>query len=147
VARLGKRTLALGLGAQTLGIFGLFLTATAAGNVAPQWIPLFLVFALIGFGSGLGGPTVMSFALADIPRQEAGSASGVMETTMQIGFALGVPLIGLVFFHASGGSTASAPGVVQGFIQSMLFLGCGLIFVLALIPFLIRFTRKDTQKN
>ncbi|HET8840598.1 MAG TPA: MFS transporter [Ktedonobacteraceae bacterium] len=147
VKRLGSWTFALALGLTVIGTFGLLLVANASGSKSPDWILLLLMLLLIGLGLGLGAPTVMTFALGDVPGQESGSASGVMETMMQLGFALGAPLIGLVFFAESGATNEIiAQHVPHAFTQSLLFLGCSLVLLLALIPFLVYTTRKHAQE-
>jgi hypothetical protein len=70
-----------------------------------------------------------------------------MEMMMQLGFALGAPLIALVFFSVSEGSTQLARGVTRGFTQSMIYLGCAQLVLLALIPFLVHFTKKNVQQD
>jgi EmrB/QacA subfamily drug resistance transporter len=140
VKRLGNWTFALALGFAVVGTFGLFLIANAAGVSAPGWVPLLLMLVLIGFGLGVGTPAVMTLTLRDVPEQEAGSASGVLETMFQFGFALGAPLIGLVFFVVIGNQLAQAGTltIVQAFTRSMVALGCSLVILLALIPLLVR---------
>src|SRR5439155_18838937 len=56
-------------------------------------LPLFVY----GLGQGNLQAPLVNFILADVPPQEAGSASGVVTTVQQLSFALGVAVIGGVF--------------------------------------------------
>ncbi|GCE07682.1 MFS transporter [Dictyobacter aurantiacus] len=142
IIRLGSWTFAVALGLTAAGTFGLLLVANASGKTPPAWGLLLFTLLLIGFGLGLGVPSLMTLSLRDIPTQEAGSASGVMETVIQLGFALGTPLIGLVFFSVIGSSNDMTPvraqDVVQAFTQSLLVLGICLTILLVLVPLMVR---------
>jgi MFS family permease len=54
--------------------------------------------ALTGFGIGLVLVPVSAMALAGVHPEHAGAAAGILATAQQIGGALGVALIGTVFF-------------------------------------------------
>ena len=43
-------------------------------------------------------PALLTTVLSDVPHQTAGSASGVLSTVQQVALALGVAVIGSVFF-------------------------------------------------
>ncbi|CAM4450007.1 MFS transporter [Nocardia ninae] len=62
---------------------------------------------LIGFGLGMVGGPIADLTLAKVPHESAGSASGLFNTAMHLGIALGAALTALVFFAATGGSAAS----------------------------------------
>ncbi|GHI83067.1 MFS transporter [Streptomyces xanthophaeus] len=59
---------------------------------------------LIGFGLGMVGGPLADMSLAKVPHQDAGSASGLFNTAMHLGIALGTALTALVFFTTTGGS-------------------------------------------
>ncbi|PJM99636.1 MFS transporter [Streptomyces sp. CB01201] len=59
---------------------------------------------LIGFGLGMVGGPLADMALADVPHEDAGSASGLFNTAMHLGIALGTALTAVVFFAVTGGS-------------------------------------------
>jgi EmrB/QacA subfamily drug resistance transporter len=54
--------------------------------------------ALVGFGIGLVLVPLASTVLAGVDPQHAGAAAGVLSTAQQVGGALGVAVIGVVFF-------------------------------------------------
>jgi EmrB/QacA subfamily drug resistance transporter len=80
-----------------------------------------LVPALIVAGLGMG--TVLApladILLAGVDRQHAGSASGLFNTSIQVGASIGVALIGVLFFgflgsQAGPAATATAPQLRAG---------------------------------
>jgi EmrB/QacA subfamily drug resistance transporter len=96
VGRLGRRVLHIGIllicaGTATVAVI---LTGTHA---ATTWD---LVPGLLLVGAGLGasfGP-LFSFILSSVTMDEVGSASGVMEAVQQLSTALGVAILGTIFF-------------------------------------------------
>ncbi|MFK8905653.1 MFS transporter [Streptomyces sp. YS-3] len=64
--------------------------------------------ALLGFGLGMVGGPLADMSLAKVPHENAGSASGLFNTAMHLGMALGTALSALVFFSATDGSPDSA---------------------------------------
>ncbi|MEU2515732.1 MFS transporter [Streptomyces syringium] len=63
---------------------------------------------LIGFGLGMVGGPLADMSLARVPHEDAGSASGLFNTVMHLGIALGTALTALVFFAVTGGSPDAA---------------------------------------
>lgn len=94
---LGVRTLTLGFSIQVFG-FGVVMLSVA--KIVPQNLELGLVCAGLGFGTVM--PSVIKAVIGSIDPQHAGLASGIMISTFQIGAALGVAVIGGVFYSALG---------------------------------------------
>jgi len=79
---------------------------------APQvngWL-LIAPLLLAGVGTGMTIAPNQDFVLATAPRQEAGTAAGVLSTAQRIGTALGIGVIGTVLFGAWGGLTRPLAG-------------------------------------
>ncbi|MET0423374.1 MAG: MFS transporter [Actinoplanes sp.] len=115
-ARLGRVLLHVGLGVEILGVAGLAVVA-ATGAPAPA-----LAAAALGTGLGLGllfGPLIQRILAVAAP-DEIGSASGTLNAAQQIATALGVAVLGTVFFAAPG----PRDGLVTG---SVLVAASGLI--------------------
>src|SRR5690606_35295310 len=62
-------------------------------------------------GMGCIVAAVFPFVLVDVPVQHAGSASGVISTVGQIGGAIGIALVGVIFFGLIG--SEARPSVAQ----------------------------------
>jgi len=58
--------------------------------------------ALAGFGLGLLVVPLVDLALATVEVSDAGAGSGVFNTSSQLGGALGVAIVGVVFFGTAG---------------------------------------------
>lgn len=120
---LGPRTLTLGFALQVIG-FGIVMLSVG-GLVPPN-----VVFGLIcgGLGFGIVMPSVIKAVIGRIDPRYAGLASGMMISTFQIGAALGVAIIGGVFYSLLGRHTgvddyAYAFSVALGCNVALLALG------------------------
>ena len=63
-----------------------------------------------GVGMGLTVPILSNLVLGEIPPPDAGAASGVLNSVIQLGNAMGVALAGVVFFGARAAGAAAPPG-------------------------------------
>jgi EmrB/QacA subfamily drug resistance transporter len=95
--------LVLGTGLTLVGVGALLLAVVDEGST---WTVLVAGLAVMGTGVGMANPTLASAALAAVPRDRSGMASGAVNTARQLGLALGVSVLGLVF-------TAGASGVLR----------------------------------
>lgn len=80
----------------------------------PGYWPVAGAMFLGGLGLGLGAPILVNVVLAGVPGRHAGAAGGVLSTVNQIGGAVGVAVLGTVFFNAVATSSATAPDQVFG---------------------------------
>src|SRR6185312_7884320 len=73
-----------------------------------------LVPGLAAAGLGLGAviAPLADIVLAGVPQREAGSASGVFNTGLQVGNSIGIALIGVVFFGLLGSQAGPAASTV-----------------------------------
>lgn len=85
------------------------------GSTTPGYWPLAGAMFLGGLGLGLGAPILVNVVLAGVPGRRAGAAGGVLSTVNQIGGAVGVAVLGTVFFNAaSSAGSATAPAELFG---------------------------------
>lgn len=98
-ARFGTTTLVGGALVLLAGFGGLAVTM---GAIDPDGsvLPLLPGLVVTGVGMGLLFAPLMTFTLATVPPTEAGDASGVVNTIQQVGNALGVTLLAIVFYGA-----------------------------------------------
>jgi predicted MFS family arabinose efflux permease len=62
-----------------------------------SYAPILLVaFILIGIGAGMSFMTLMQSAMAGVPDEDAGIASGLVNVSLQIGSAVGVAVLGTI---------------------------------------------------
>jgi predicted MFS family arabinose efflux permease len=94
VVRYGKIVLQMGV---LLMVIMLLLQLNLFTLQLPRWT-LILLLVPYGFAGGFVLPSLLNMALKSIPIQFAGAASGVYSTVQQTASALGVSLIGGLFF-------------------------------------------------
>ncbi|MEV7803288.1 MFS transporter [Microbispora sp. NPDC088329] len=118
---LGRRTLTTGAVLIVAGEGCLALVTRDAG--AGVNLPLYEgLMAVAGAGIGMVGAPLLSQALSGVGSGSAGSAAGVLSTVQQMAGALGVAVIGIVFFGVlGGGSSPVAYG--RAFAASLVCLG------------------------
>ncbi|HMJ37429.1 MAG TPA: MFS transporter [Baekduia sp.] len=111
VTRFGARpTLVPGLGLILLALL-LFARAPVDGTYVVDVLP---VMVLLGVGAGLAFPALMNLAMSGATPSDAGLASGLVNTTAQVGGALGLAVLATLsttrteHLTADGESTASA---------------------------------------
>ncbi|ASW74311.1 hypothetical protein IQ37_07830 [Chryseobacterium piperi] len=106
----GKRILQVGV---VILFIAFYLQMTLWKPGINTWLIIGLM-GVWGFGNGLVLPSLLNIALKNVPSQYAGAAAGIYSTFQQTASALGVSIIGGVFFYFSkdGWQTAYHFGVI-----------------------------------
>ena len=115
-----------GAGLLVLGVGGMIAGAHAIGRGPGPW-PIVPGLVVAGAGLGLLVVPLVNVVLAAVPATVAGSASGVFSTAQQLGGALGVALIGTIFFTASGGAPTLSAFTGAAAAAMAAFLLCGIL--------------------
>ncbi|MGW1789193.1 MFS transporter [Streptomyces tubercidicus] len=127
--------LPVGIGMLLVGA-GVLLEYALLGGGAAQpptggadWTALLPGLAVSGLGIGAAMPVLVPSALRAVPPQRAGMASGAMNTFQQLGYALGIAVLGTVFadalhgVHPGASRTAVATAHVSGLTDILLISG------------------------
>jgi predicted MFS family arabinose efflux permease len=131
VTRFGfRRVLAAGLASAALSQLWLVRLPTH-GHYVTDLLPSFI---LIGVGMGLSFVSVTIASLAGVPQQSAGIASGLVNTSRQVGGAVGLAAITTIASLAANGSTLAA--TVHGYHVSFAVLAGLAVIGVASTPFL-----------
>ncbi len=127
--RYGRHTLHAALAVMAIGIAGMLFVVTREshhGSIRARVGPELLA------GIGMGGvlSPLFNFILAGVDDDEVGSASGVLNAVQQLAGAIGIALIGSLFF-----SVAAAQGLATAFghalwIELAALAGCALLVLL-----------------
>jgi EmrB/QacA subfamily drug resistance transporter len=105
--RHGRRVLATGGVLMAAGIVGVSLAAAHVGVNGSPW-PVVPGLVVSGAGLALLIVPLVNVVLAAVPVEVAGGASGLFSTAQQLGGALGVALLGTVFFGYLNGHSFEA---------------------------------------
>ena len=99
VMRFGARKLVLAGLALFMGGLALFTRAPIDGGYVVDILP---VMVLLGVGAGLCFPALMTLAMSGATPDDAGLASGLINTTAQVGGALGLAVLATLSASRSG---------------------------------------------
>jgi MFS family permease len=106
--RYGRLVLFAGGALMALGALGVRTGATHVDTATDFW-PIVPGLLIAGVGLSLLVIPLANVVLAAVPRQVAGGAGGTLSTLQQLGGALGIAVVGTVFFgHINGHSFTSA---------------------------------------
>ncbi|WP_024802433.1 MFS transporter [Nocardia sp. BMG51109] len=131
--RIGNRVMVVGA---TTSLAGLALTFAVLTWSGPDLSPPALIpgMMIVGIGNGLSIPSVIGAVLSSgIPPRHAGMAAGVLTTAQQFGNAIGVAVLGSLFFSALGPAsgtgdyiTAMRAAAAAGFVVLVVVLAAAL---------------------
>jgi predicted MFS family arabinose efflux permease len=124
--RYGRLILAGGGLLLALGVVGVDLGAQHMGTGNNPW-PLVPGLVVAGAGLALLVIPLVNVVLAAAPADAAGGASGLFGTAQQLGGALGVAVLGTVFFGYLGAHTFSAAFTHTVPLAAAVFLASGML--------------------
>jgi EmrB/QacA subfamily drug resistance transporter len=127
--RFGPRAVVIpGLILMTLGLL-LFTRVPVDGRYLTDVLPVMIV---LGTGAGLFFPSLMTLAMADVDPQESGLASGLINTSLQVGGSIGLAVLaGLATTRSQEltGAGSSLPTALTGGYRLALLAGAGLVLL------------------
>ena len=136
VARWGTRAIVVGalVYAVSIGLLIAQVQIAGAELVPTRLIPVLVV---VGVGQGVIMTPLLNLVLGFVDEAQAGMAAGVISTVQQVGAALGVAVVGILFAAALAvdvGVAAQARHYVVGFVAGMRYnLGAALLVCVLLL--------------
>lgn len=116
--RYGRWALVAGVLVSLIGIVSYALLAREVGTGITAWESLpSLLF--IGAGMGMLLPPLTGLAIREVDPQDAGAASGVINSVGQLGAAVGVAVIGGIFFSTLAGNAGTQADRVVPTVQAI----------------------------
>ncbi len=94
VVKYGKRVLQAGV----FIIIAVFILEILSFGLQANLVTMVVLMAVYGLGSGLVLPSLLNMALKSVPVEFAGAAAGLYSTFQQTASALGISIIGGVFY-------------------------------------------------
>jgi EmrB/QacA subfamily drug resistance transporter len=125
-------------GPRAVLITGLFFLVTAMLLFArtpvdgDYWIDLFPLMLIFGFGAGVSFPALMMLAMSGATPSDAGLASGLVNTTGQVGGAVGLALLATISTERTGsllGDGESTTAALNGGFHLAYLIGAALAAV------------------
>ncbi|MFI5759148.1 MFS transporter [Streptomyces sp. NPDC051569] len=118
VPRFGRKVLQAGALTMATGLLLYIWETGRYGMDIVSW-QMILPLTVMGLGMGLIVAPLTDAVLSEVPREHSGSASGLINTTQQMGNALGLGLVSVVFFGvvddrmAGAGAAGGGPGTAD----------------------------------
>jgi EmrB/QacA subfamily drug resistance transporter len=147
IMRFGARTTLLpGMGLIAVGLL-LFTQAPVEGSYVQHVLPPMILF---GLGAGLSFPALMTLAMSGATQDDAGLASGLVNTAAQVGGALGLAVLATLSATRSDGlieggeTTASA--LTSGYHLAFL-IGAGLVAAAIVVAVTVLQPEEQAEKQ
>jgi MFS family permease len=163
-ATVGMATMSSGLAARLVNRFGprpvmypgiataavaLLLLASAGRH--PGYFPqIFFALLLLGLGAGASMIPLLQIAMAEVPSEDAGLASGIVNVSMQITGAVGLAALSTIATNHTKVLVAQGHGLIgaltDGYRLALFIAAACVLAGLAVAPFLLR-TRRSADED
>jgi predicted MFS family arabinose efflux permease len=108
--RLGPRiVMTVGMSCMGIGALALAFISESTSLVAIE-----AALVVVGIGLGLNTAPVNGVAVAALPPERSGTASGVLNTSRMVGATLGVAILGAIFASHAGQDASAGAGFLPG---------------------------------
>jgi EmrB/QacA subfamily drug resistance transporter len=128
---------------------GLLLFATA-GPHAAYFPRIFFAFLLMGLGAGASFMPLLQIGMSEIPNEDAGLGSGIVNVSQQMAGAIGLAALGTIAENQSKSALAAGHDLItalaDGYRLALLIAAACVLLGLALTPILLR-TRESPEEQ
>ncbi|MEW2414238.1 MFS transporter [Streptomyces sp. NPDC046866] len=146
VPRFGRKVLQAGALTMAAGVLLYIWESQHYGMGIASW-QMAAPLIVMGIGMGLIVAPLTDTVLSEVPREHAGSASGLINTTGQMGNALGLALTSVSFFGLIDDDAAFGAPYVDGFRGAMWWVVAVLLVIFAVMFMLPRKTLPVEQRE
>ena len=136
----GRKVVVVGLILIAFGLAGVEFVMHGAGASLSNW-QLLPVLLTAGAGMGMVVAPLIDFSISEVPGQDAGSASGILNMMQQVGNSIGIAIVGTIFFNSIG-SSFEISGFAMG-LRYAIWSAIGILIVT--IPFVFLLPKKIHQ--
>jgi MFS family permease len=124
-----------------MAAIGLVLLASA-GQHASYFPQIFLAFLLLGAGAGLSFMPLLQIGMSEVPSDDAGLGSGVVNVSQQMAGAIGLAVLSTIAANRTKSLVASGQTAIHSLTlgyQMALYIAAGCVLVGLLVsPILLR---------
>jgi len=131
IGHVGGRIIAAASFALTAAGAGLLTQISPGDNVITGVLPGFMLAA---FGIGPAFVTATTTTLANVPHNEAGVASGVVNTFHELGGSIGVAVVSTIAAASLSTNTGSTAGFTDAYLACAVAAGAAALVALVLVP-------------
>ncbi|WP_229207430.1 MULTISPECIES: MFS transporter [unclassified Duganella] len=121
----GRFVPAIGMMLEVAGCVTLAVLVAATPGRMPDQIPLVMAVGLLGFGQGWALPTLVRSVINRAPVTGSGMIAGITNSALQISAALGVAVMGGIFFTLAG-TSPNPTSMAKAFAAAMLCVAASL---------------------
>jgi EmrB/QacA subfamily drug resistance transporter len=122
-------------------LVGLLLLALSGAH-ADYWTGIFPAYILVGYGAGTAFVPLLTIAMAEVPKDDAGLGSGIVNVSQQMAAAVGLAILGTLATNKSNSLIATGHSVTNSLSNGYslaFYVAAGCVLVgLVLAPILIR---------
>ncbi|MEV6173471.1 MFS transporter [Streptomyces sp. NPDC051954] len=128
----GRAFVALGTSIMALGTLLMIVLIETQGPDL-TWLQVAGAELVVGLGMGLCSPILTNVVLGDVPPQDAGAGSGVVNALIQFGTAAGIAIVGVIFFSLSGSGSGDRAERFSDATAATLWYNAGVFVLVALL--------------
>jgi MFS family permease len=121
----GRFVPAIGMMLEVLGCVILAVLVASMPGRMPPHVPLVSAVGLLGFGQGWALPTLVRAIINRAPASGSGMIAGITNSALQISAALGVAVMGGIFFTVAG-TTPDSASMAKALTTAMLCVAASL---------------------
>jgi EmrB/QacA subfamily drug resistance transporter len=120
---------------------GLLLFASA-GQHASYFPTIFIAFLMLGLGAGTAFVPLLQIGMSEIPNEDAGLGSGVVNVSQQLAGAIGLAALSTIAANRSETLISTGHAMIEaltrGYQLALVIAACAVILGTVLCPFLLR---------
>jgi MFS family permease len=133
-----------------MAVIGLVLLASA-GQHAEYFPKIFIAFLLLGAGAGLAFMPLLQIGMSEVPSDDAGLGSGVVNVSQQMAGAIGLAVLSTIASNRTKSLVASGHAVIHSLTlgyQLALYIAAGSVLVGLLVsPFLLKTVESPEEQK
>ncbi len=134
-----------------MSVFVGLLILSLAGVHGSYWAEIFPAYLLVGYGAGTAFVPLLTLGMAEVPKDDAGLGSGIVNVSQQMSAAVGLAILGTLATNHSNTLIAAGHNVTSalasGYQLAFLVGACCVLVGLILAPILLRGAGQENDSS